>query len=89
MLVMAKNVAVGHCLLALCDAVFCPILFEKQSLIEAKSFDGCKSFDWKILTAAARACRRSAKWQRIELDLNVIEDFSIENAVKTREIDEN
>ena len=39
MLVMEKCVAVGHCLLVLCDAVFCAILSEKQSSIRAENFD--------------------------------------------------
>ena len=38
MLVNGKCVTVGHCLVALCDAVVCAILFEKESSIEAKKF---------------------------------------------------
>ena len=86
---MKKCVTVIHCLLALCDAVFCAILFEKESSIEAESFDHRKFFHSKTLTAGARARHRSADWQSIYIDFYVIEDFTIEKAVKNTEIDEN
>ena len=65
MLVMGKCVTVGHCLLALCDAVLCAIGFEKETSTEAENFERRDFFDWKILSAGARARRRSADWHSI------------------------